>query len=196
MKRRRFLQGIATAPALPAVLTQQPAVPVTPPPRPTEEVPKLEFAVHDDAGEMTPRFFNAQQFAALRRLSDILMPAIKDAPGALAAHAPEFLDFLIGASPTDRRQLYTSGLDLLNAQAAKQFHKPFSEVDLSQANALLAPLRQAWTYEPPADPLAHFLRAAKHDVRTATVNSREWSSANSAGSRRAGGMGQYWYPIE
>lgn len=198
MKRRRFIQTLAAAPAIaaPAALAQQPAAPGTPPPRPAEEAPKLELATPDLAAEMTPRFFNAQQFAALRKLCDILMPPINGLPGALDAKAPEFLDFLIGASPADRQQVYRGGLDALNAQAAKQFKKPFAEVNETQVNILLAPLRQPWTYEPPSDPLARFLREVKQDVRTATMNSREYATAGSTGGRRGGGIGQYWYPID
>ena len=198
MKRRRFIQTLAAAPALvapaaPELLAQQPAGPQT---RPAEEAPRLEIATPDAAAEMTPRFFNAQQFAALRKLCDILMPPINGMPGAVDAGAPEFLDFLIGASPADRQQIYKTGLDILNAQAAKQFKKPFAEVDEAQANTLLAPLRQPWTYEAPADPLARFLREVKQDVRTATTNSREYATAGSTGGRRGGGIGQYWYPID
>ena len=123
MKRRLFLQTIAAAPIAPAVLAQQPAAAVNPaaaqappPSRPLDEGSKIEAASPDAAAEMVPAFFNAEQFAALRRLSDILMPSMKGAPGALEAKAAEFLDFLIGASPADRKQLYKAGLDALNAQ--------------------------------------------------------------------------------
>lgn len=201
MKRRRFLQTIAAAPAvaLPivqAVPAQQAVNPATPAPRPAEELPKLEYSATDAAAEILPRFFNAQQFAALQKLSDILMPPFNGAPGALEAEAPEFLDFLISVSPAERQQLYRTGLDALNTQATKRFSKSFAEADAAQAGELLAPLRQPWTYEPPADPLARFLRAANQDVRTATVNSRQYSAASSAGGRRASGIGQYWYTIE
>lgn len=198
MKRRRFIQTLTATPAIvaPVVRAQQPTGPGTSPPRPQEEAPKLELATPDLAAEMTPRFFTAPQFAALRKLSDILLPPLNGLPGALEAQAPEFLDFLLGASPADRQQLYRAGLDALNAQAMKQFKKPFAEVNEAQANTLLAPLRQTWTYEPPAGPLARFLWAAKQDVRTATMNSREYATASSAGGRRGGGLGQYWYPID
>ena len=202
MKRRRFLQTIAAAPIASTALAQQPAAAVNPaapanaPSRPVEGVSKVESSVADVAGEMVPAFFNAGEFAALRKLSDILMPPMRGAPGALDAKAPEFLDFLIGASPSDRQQLYKAGLDALNAQAAKRFNKPFAEVDSAEAGTLLASLRQPWTFEPPADPLARFLQAAKQDVRTATTNSSEWTGASSSGGRRSGGIGQYWYSIE
>ncbi|MEP7342509.1 MAG: gluconate 2-dehydrogenase subunit 3 family protein [Acidobacteriota bacterium] len=197
MKRRRFIQTLAAAPAIavPASiepLAQSPAGA----PRPQEEAPKLETASLDVAGETMPRFFSAAQFAALKKLSEILMPPLNGMPGALETRAPEFLDFLIGKSPADRKQLYTAGLNALNTQATKRFGKAFAEVTEAQAAELLAPLRQPWTYEPPSDPFARFLREAKQDVRTATMNSREYTSAGSAGSRRGGGIGQYWYPID
>ena len=197
MKRRRFIQTVAAAPALaipaaPAVLAQPPGAAQ----RPQVEAPKFELTTLDAVGEATPRFFSAPQFAALRKLSEILMPALNGMPGALEAKAPEFLDFLIGASPADRKQLYKNGLDTLNAQAQKKFGKAFADSNETQAAELLAPLRAAWTYEPPADPFARFLREAKQDVRTATMNSREYATGGSAGSRRGGGLGQYWYPID
>lgn len=198
MKRRRFIQTVAAAPAL-AIPAAAPAALAQPPgaaQRPQAEAPKFELATPDAVGETTPRFFNAQQFAALRKLSELLMPAMNDLPGALEAKAPEFLDFLIGASGSERKQLYKNGLDALNTQAQKRFGKAFAETSETQAAEILAPLRQPWTYEPPADPFARFLREAKQDVRTATMNSREYATAGSGGGRRGGGMGQYWYPID
>jgi hypothetical protein len=197
MKRRRFIQTVAAAPVLavpaaPAALAQAPGAAS----RAQEDAPKFELTTPDAVAESAPRFFNAQQFATLRKLSEILMPALNGMPGALEAQAPEFLDFLIGVSPAERKQLYKNGLDTLQAQAQKRFSKPFAELNETQAGELLAPLRQPWTYDPPADPFARFLREAKQDVRNATVNSREYATSGSAGSRRGGGMGQYWYPID
>ena len=193
MKRRRFIQTVAAAPAIAIPATAPAAQPAAP--RPQAEAPKLELSPLDAVGETTTRFFSAVQLATLRKLSDILMPAMNGMPGALEAGAPEFLDFLIGASAADRKQLYKNGLDTLQTQAQKKFGKAFADLNEAQAGELLAPLRKAWTYEPPADPFARFLREVKADVRTATINSREYSTAGSAG-RRGGGMGQYWYPID
>lgn len=160
-------------------------------------MPTLTPSIPDDVAETTPRFFTAAQFAALRKLSDIMMPPMKNAPGALTAGAPEFLDFLIGHSPKDRQQVYQAGLDALNAQSQKQFRVPFANVDATQAATLLAPLHAPWTYDPPSDPIARFLREAKVDIRTATTNSREYSAAAASGpGRRFGGGGLYWYPLD
>jgi hypothetical protein len=141
-------------------------------------------------------FFTPQQFAALRKLSDLLNPPMNGAPGALEAKAPEFLDFLLSQSAADRQQLYRIGLDGLNAQSRKRFTKPFADVDAGQAELLLAPLRDPWTYNAPADPVAAMLRAAKDDIRRATTNSREWNLASVAGRTRGGGGGLYWLPID
>lgn len=220
MKRRRFFKALAIAPAAPALLAQQAAAPANAPapsspapppldpkqpPAPLNRTPpastqtiKLQTSVADDVAEMTPKFFNALQFSALRKLSETLMPSINGAPGAIEAKAPEFLDFLISESPHERQQLYKTGLDVLNTQAKKRFSKTFAEADASQVNTLLAPLRESWTFDPPSDPLARFLRTAKQDVRAATMNAREYatSAAATGGRRGAGGVGLYWYPID
>src|SRR5687768_4299559 len=102
MRRRRFVQALAIAPAATA-LAQQPATP--PAQQPVQpgrggrfggSVPKLEITDTDAVGQTAQRFFTPPQFAALRKLSDILMPPMRGNPGALDAGAAEFLDFLIG----------------------------------------------------------------------------------------------------
>src|SRR5450432_2185063 len=111
MRRRRFFQTLAAAPAAAALLGQQPpAAPATPRPAASED-PKLETATADQVADSMPRFFDDRQFAALRKLSGLLMPGINGTPGALEAKAPEFLDFLISESPAGRQQVYQAGLD-------------------------------------------------------------------------------------
>jgi hypothetical protein len=194
MKRRGFVKALAVGPAVPAAFAQQ-TVNRTPPP--ATEAPKLELAVADEVAAMRPRFFTAAQYDALRRLCDVLMPRLGDTPGAVDASAPEFLDFLISDSPKERQAVYSEGLDALNRAAKKRFGTGFAGADNSQAAALLEPLRQQWTYDPPTDILARFLWTAKQDVRTATVNSHEYVTAiSSQGGRRGAGVGLYWYPLD
>jgi len=206
MKRRRFLKGVVAAPVAPALLGQQAAAPTAPVGGrgnrggAAREVPKLQFTAPDLVSEPVARFFTASQFAALQKLSGILVPPINGAPGALDCGAPEFLDFLIGASPADRQKLYRNGLDTLNAQSKKQFGKSFAGVDAKQADIILRPLMVpvAWAYDPPKDPVKHFISAARQDVAAATRNSREASIAANATGRRGigGGGGQYWNPVD
>lgn len=197
MKRRRFIQTIAAAPALvvPAAPALMPQPADAAPAQPQQaETPKFELTTPDAVAESTPRFFTAVQFATLKKLSETMMPPLNGMPGALEAKAPEFLDFLIGASGTERKTLYKNGLDTLSVQSQKKFGKAFAELNETQIGELLAPLRKPWTYNPPTDPFEHFLREAKQDIRTATINSREY--ATSGTNRRGAGLGQYWYPID
>lgn len=163
----------------------------------TMEIQKLEMAVGEEAGEAAvPKFFTAAQFATLRKLGGILTPARNGLPGALEAQAAEFLDFLIGQSPAERKQVYTKGLDALQAAAMKKFGKAFAQLEQAQAETLLSPLKQAWTYDPPADPLARFLWAAKIDVRNATMLSKPYITAAGGGARRQGATGLYWHELD
>jgi hypothetical protein len=195
MKRRQALQslaGISVAGALPLpVLSQQQSAA-----RAIPETPKLDTVLADAATAALHPFFSADQFAALGLLADVLMPAAADSPGAKDAGVAEFLDFLISASPADRQTLYRDGLEKLDAEARGRYGKTFAQLEPGQIETLLAPLREAWTYTDPADPLAQFLRTVKMDVMHATMNSRQWSEARAKRSRRASGLGMYWYPIE
>jgi gluconate 2-dehydrogenase subunit 3-like protein len=187
MKRRRFVQSLPLLSATPALL----ALPQV----------SMPVATPDAVAKPVPRFFSPPQLAALRRLSDLIMPAIAGTPGALEAGAPEFLDFLIGASPLPRRALYRSGLDALNTRAIAAFGKAFTALDDAQAATLLTPLHEPWTWgdqrtKDPKDVFAVFLRTAKADILAATVNSREWIEVVSQRSRNANGIGTYWLPSE
>jgi hypothetical protein len=191
MKRRRMIQsvlGVSAASALPRPLFAQQN-------KTESETPKLTANTPDSVANGVLRFFDPAGFSALRRLGEILVPARQNLPGALEAEAAEFLDFLIGQSPADRQTLYRDGAARLNREAGSKYGKPFAELSAADADPILAPLREAWTYQEPADPFARFLRAAKADFIQATVNSRQWAAASS-GRRGASGLNTYWFPIE
>ena len=189
MKRRGFVKTLIALPAAPALAApQQAANPPAPAAQPPAggrgagagrfgqgNIPKFDLTQTEVVGEPTQSFFTPAQFAALRKLSDVLMPPMHGLPGALECGAPEFLDFLIGSSPADRKTLYRNGLDTLNARAKSQFHKPFAELDATQADAVIRPLLAPlpWAYDLPKDPAMHFMAEAHRDIRTATQNSRE-----------------------
>jgi hypothetical protein len=193
MKRRTVLRSLLAVPSvavLPAEAFAQEVKPSAP------ETPKTVTDVADAASDPLIKTFSPAQFAALRKLGEIVMPASQGAPGALEAGAAEFLDFLVGASPPERVTLYKTGLDRLNTEAHQRYNKSFGEITPEQADPILAPLHVAWSYRGPADPFAKFLLAAKSDLLTATANSREYVAVVSQRRRNGGGVGQYWYPIE
>jgi hypothetical protein len=185
MKRRIFITSLAA----PALLAQQPA-PVAVDAPPTDPFSSFKFGVADDAGETVLRFFDQRQFATLHRLSDVLLPKIGANPGATEARVPEFIDFLLSHAPAARQQLWQVGLDSLEYQTQTSLRKPFAQTSNTEADRMLSPLRQTWTYTP-ATPLVEFLRAAKADVRTATLNSREYAQG-----QRNPTVGQFWKAVE
>jgi hypothetical protein len=194
MKRRSLLQAAAALPAAGLLRGQQPVVPPQPAPAAVEEIPVIESTIPDIAAVTVSSYFSPQQFATLRRLSDLIAPATPGVPGAIEAEAAEFLDFLIGESLADRQTLYRTGLDELSHRAQQQFEAPFAHLTPEQADRVLAPLRGPWTADP--DPFTQFLRTAKQDILQATQNSHAWIREVSKRERSAGGLGMYWLPID
>jgi hypothetical protein len=151
----------------------------------------------DAVAQTQAHFFTDQQMATLRRLSEILMPSLKKYPGATDAGTPEFLDFLIGASPSDRQHLYQSGLDRLDAEARQHFGIAFASVNKQQADQLLRPWLRTWmTDHPPTEQYAYFINIAHSDIRTATINSQPWSEVATASGKRTPDVGLYWFPVD
>lgn len=204
MKRREFVRTAVTAALTPQVLLaqQQSAAPTPPAPvpwtiglNPSTPVPKAETA--DALAEPEPRFFTAVQMATLTRLSDVLMPQIDSKPGAVAAGVPAFLDFLVGQSPADRKQMYQGGLDWLDAESKKRYKQPFAKLDDEQVGALLKPWLRTWMSDhPPLETHADFVNVAHADIRGATINSKPWSDALTEDDRVRTQMALYWYPIQ
>jgi len=194
MKRRSLLKGLGTLPAANLLKAQQPVVPPKPAPAAVDEIPVIESTIPDSAADTIPGFFSKDQFEALLRLCDILYPAIKDVPGALAAGVPAFLDFLVGQSPATVQRNYRNGLDALNQRSQEQFRVPFGQTKTPQSESILTPLREPWSAN--ADDFTAFLRDVKEDVLKATQNSQEWSSIMSKRIRSSAGVGFYWFPID
>ena len=219
MRRRDFVKGIlaasaaakamaaqqATAPAAGAAAkhVMPPAAPIAPGPVPwmrgLMEIKPLDMAtlVPDAVAQTNANFFTETQAAALRRLCEVMMPAMHGRPGALEAGAPAFLDFLIGASPRDRQQMYQEGLDWLDSEARAKFGAPFAKVNDEQAGSLIRPWLRAWmTDHPPTETRARFINLAHADIRTATINSEVWSDAGRAQGQGTAGVDLYWYPVD
>ena len=190
MKRRSFFQGAAVLPALPAAAQYGGSSSAS------SEIPKLTETAPDAVADGMRTLFTAEQSATLRRLAELLVPAMGERPGAVDCGVVEFLDFLLKASPAARQTLYRNGLDRLQAESMKVHKKGFAQLDAGSADGLLSPLRKPWTSTPPADPFARFLREAQDDLLQATVNSREYAQAMSRRSRSASGVNAYWLPLD
>jgi len=204
MQRRVFVRAVMSAMAAPKLLLGQAANPAPPPPAPVPWMTGLNAATPVPATEIAEavaeadlHFFTPAQMATLGRLSDVMVPPLADKPGALAAGAPAFLDFLVSTSAIDRKQMYKGGLDWLEAESKKQFSMSFAQLDAAQADRILRPWLRTWMSDhPPTEPHADFVNIAHADIRTATVNSQVWSEASTDAAQETRHAGLYWYPIE
>lgn len=141
-------------------------------------------------------FFTARQMSTLRKLCQVLLPALDGKPGAVEAGTPEFLDFFIGESDAASKELYCNGLNWLDAQSAKVCRVPFALANGTQADALLRPWLRPWMeYHLPTEPQAHFVNAVHDDIRLATIHSPAWDQALRL-EDAAAAQELYWLPIE
>jgi len=216
MQRRDFVKAMmaaSAAMAAPAAEGQQTAPPVEqklPPaaPRPAGPVPWSRGLLEVKPLPMTPlvadavartdaHFFTVTQMATLRRLGEVFLPPLKRKPGSTEAATPEFLDFLIGASPADRQELYQSGLDRLEAEAKQKFGIGFASTSAAQADQLIRPWLRGWMNEhPPAERYELFINMAHSDIRAATINSQAWADAAKKAGSDVPDIDLYWFPVE
>jgi hypothetical protein len=202
MLRRDFVRAVVSVSIAPRLLLSQQTAPPLPAPVPwtlglNPATPLPHTEVVDGVAETERRFFAVGQMITLVRLSDVLMPTIGNKPGALQAGTPLFLDFLIGESGESRQKVYTSGLNWLDSESEKRYGKPFANLDDRQIDAILKPYLRTWMSDhPPAEPHADFINIAHEDIRTATINSKAWSSATSSDLQGSNADSLYWYAIE
>jgi hypothetical protein len=153
--------------------------------------------VPDSVAETVTHFFSERQAATFKKLCEIFMPPLKGNPGAIEAGAPEFLEFLVGESPSDRQQMYKGGLDRLEKEAQSKFGGPFAGLSASQADELIRPWLRAWmTDHPPTERFEQFINIAHSDIRAATMNSQAWNDARQRRGEEPSNVDLYWYPVE
>lgn len=190
MKRRDFLHTVVTMPAGAALLERAVVAAAPAPAQTPQAVPALvpstpqgavlETVWADQVATLAPRYLNRVQFAALTRLSDLLFPAQAPNPGALDAQAPQFIDNYLAESATDRQRLYRDGLDDLARQSQSRFRKPFAELTTAEADAIVKPLFTVRGPTMSVVELGPFINRTLQDVRTVTMNSPHWNTAQAA----------------
>ena len=83
-----------------------------------------------------PKCFNPHEYATLRRLVDLIVPADEHSPGALAAGAAEFIDLLAGANQ-ELAAIYTGGLAWLDEASRRRSGAAFADAPPAEQAALL-----------------------------------------------------------
>ena len=88
------------------------------------------------AGAYKPKLFNANEYATLRRLSELIMPADEKSKSAVDAGAPEFIDLLASSNP-ELGAIYTGGFAWLDRQMVERHGQPFVKARPEQQTAML-----------------------------------------------------------
>src|SRR5580692_3736315 len=102
-----------------------------------QDIQHVHQVLAQERGHYTPKSLNAHEYATLQRLSDLIIPADEHSPGALAASAADYIDFLCSASD-EMKLIYTGGLAWLDEAMKHRYNgRDFVSADAAQQTALL-----------------------------------------------------------
>src|SRR5579871_2238310 len=110
-----------------------------------------------------PKFLTRHEFATMKRLSDIIIPADDHSKGAIDAGAAEYIDFLSSRSP-EFAQIFTSGLGWLDNQMQKRYQHTFIETKPDQQLEMLDLIAYRKNLTPELSPGIIFFRFARNVV--------------------------------
>ncbi len=96
-----------------------------------------------------PLFFSAEEYAALERLTELILPS-DGTPGAREAGAAEFVDFMVGSDPSVQYR-FRYGLTWLDTRARRDHGRPFTKLAEAEQVALLEPLAYEARHRPGDD---------------------------------------------
>src|SRR3954454_22387448 len=114
-----------------------------------------------------PKALTAHEYSTLQRLSDLIIPADEHSPGALAAGAADFLDFLCNASD-EMRDIYTGGLMWLDeAMKDKYAGKTFVDATPQQQTGMLDVIAWRKNASPELNPGIEFFAFGRRMVEDA-----------------------------
>jgi len=82
------------------------------------------------------RFLDQDQFKTLQRLCDLIIPADDHSPGALEAHAAEWIDYMAGNSP-ELAEIFTGGFGWLDHHTQQHHAVDFVDAKPEQQTAIL-----------------------------------------------------------
>ena len=123
--RRELLRNIAASVTLGAIQAEA-----------AQHVHEEAAAVKKAAGVYKPRLFNDREFRAVRRLTELILPADDISGSAAEAGAPEFID-LIASHNEDLATQLTGGLGWLERASEKRTGKGFIDASPTEQTALL-----------------------------------------------------------
>ncbi len=107
----------------------------------------------------TPQFFTTPEYAAIERLTEIIIPT-DDTPGAKEAGVAEFIDFMVASDPPVQYEFRT-GLAWLDAYAEQTTSRKFMQLAPEQQTSLLEPLGFKAKFKPGTEEGRQFFRMVR-----------------------------------
>jgi len=94
----------------------------------------------------TPKYFSQHEFAVISRLADLIIPR-DSGPGALDAHAPQYIDLQVSEMPAAQIQV-SGGVQWLDRYCDERFGKAFLDCSQAEQTRVLDRLADGKTVPP------------------------------------------------
>jgi hypothetical protein len=112
------------------------------------------------SGAYTPAALSAEQFRALERLADLIIPADNGKPGALQTRVPAWIDSLLNVNP-ELKSRYTVGLAWIDKAMQGRHGVVFATATAAQQTSLLDQIAYQKNRSPELDPGIDFFILAR-----------------------------------
>jgi gluconate 2-dehydrogenase gamma chain len=123
----------------------------------------LDIKSLDGGASYQPKFLTRHEFATMRRLSEIIVPADQHSRSAIDAGAAEYIDFLSSRSP-EFAQIFTGGLGWLDGAMEKRYQSTFLDAKPEQQMAMVELIAYRRNQSPELGPGIAFFRWARNVV--------------------------------
>lgn len=140
-----------------------------------------------------PKGFRPHEYAALRRVCELIIPADEHSQGALEAGAPEFID-LLASSNTELAEIYTGGLAWLEREMQRRYNTSFVQARPEQQTAMLDLMAYRKNESPELAPGIRFFTWARNMTVDAFYTSR--IGMDDLGFKGNGAMAEFSVPAE
>ena len=126
-----------------------------------------DHSSHGQAAKTEPKkapykakFFNADQFALVTTISELIIPTDEHSKGAKDAEVPEFIDMMISESSAETKKTWTDGLAAMDKLSVGKNDAPFNKATKDQQIAILTEISK--NEAGPQTPEERFFRTIKN----------------------------------
>lgn len=117
----------------------------------------------DGGAEYKPKFLNAHEFATLRRLADLIVPADEHSKGALDAGASEYIDFMCSRND-ELGAIFSGGIGWLDENMQHHHNTRFVDATPARQTAVLDVIAFKKNDSPATGPGIRFFAWARNMV--------------------------------